>query len=176
MRFMPYNETGKISKKNGSKYWTLNRMVDRFYCSRFNRDNLHGLAEGEDIDNSRSHRLFNKADIKELLHLFFDFMEWVIPEENLSKIYLTDNMMLNRSSKLPTVRRSNIVDQIKTKGLRPIGELYVTNGRYIWTLEMTGSLWERHREVQAKDPEFIAKREELQKSVEERNRNERKDS
>lgn len=173
---MPYNETGKISKKNGSKYWTLNRMVDRFYYSRFNRDNLHDPAEGEDIDNSRTHRLFNKTDIKELLHLFFDYMEWVIPEENVSKIYFTENMMLNRSSRLPTIRRSNIVDQIKTKGQRKIGELYVTNGRYVWTMEMTGSLWERHRDVQAKDPEFIAKREELQKIVEERNRNEGKES
>lgn len=171
---MPYSEDGKISKKNGSKYWTLNRLVDRFYYSRFNRDNLHDPAEGEDINNSRSHRLFNKTDIKELLHLFFDYMEWAIPEENLSRIYLTDNMMLERTSRLPTVRRANIVDEIKTKGEKKSGELYVTYGRYIWTVEMTGDLWERQREVQAKDPEFIAKREELQKSVEERNRNEGK--
>lgn len=172
VRFVPLSENGYQNKKNGSQYWYLNRMIDRFYCSRFNRDNLHGLAEGEDIDNSRSHRLYNKADIKELVHKFFDFMEWVIPEENLGKIYLSDNMTLVREPKLPMIRRANIVDVIKTKGLRKEREQYVTNGRYIWTLEVTGPMWDKLRELQEKDPEFIARREELQKKVEERNRDE----
>lgn len=164
----------KTNKNNGSRYFTLNSLVDRFYTSRFNRDNKHGLSEGEDIDNSKIHRIYNKGDVKDLLHSFFDFFEWVINAENISKVYLTRNLLLERESKMPTVRRANIVDELRSPNRAKAGELYVTRGKYIWTLWLSGDAYEKMRELQHKDPEYMAKYAELQKSVDERNANDKK--
>ena len=153
---------------NGAKKWTLNSLVDRFYTSRFNRDNLHDPAEGEDIDNSRLYRLYNKSDVKELMHIFFEYFEWVVSEENLCKVYLTKNMSFIRETRLPTVKRANIVDEIRSPNRAKAGELYVTRGKYLWTIYFSGEPHEKQRELQFSDPEFIAKYEELQKKVDER--------
>ena len=166
------NSAPYINKKNNSQYWYLPRLVDRFYYSHFNRDPLCGLEEGEEYDDSRQHRLYNKSDVKEVLELFFKFLEWIIPEENLGKLYLSDCISLERVSKLPTVRRATIVDVIKTKGKAKDRELYVTHGRYTWKMNVTGDMYERQKKLRDTDPEFIAKKEELQKSVDERNKNE----
>lgn len=163
----------KLDKKNGSTFWTLKELVGRFYKSRFNRDNMHDPKENENIDNSMYYRLYTKGDILEIVQNFAQFLEWVIIEENIGRIYLTDNIKIKRESKMPNIRRANIIDQIKTKGRATIGEQYVTHGRYDWVLEITGDPWYQLRQIQEKDPEFIAKREELQKVVEERNRNEK---
>ena len=163
----------KQNKKNGSQYWTLNSLVDRFYTSRFNRDNMHDPAEGEDIDNSRMYRIYNKSSIKELLHTFFDFFEWVINEENLGRIYLSENMTLMRESKMPQIRRANIVDVLRSPDRAKEGELYVTRGKYIWTLFLSGNAFSRMRELQFRDPEFKEKYDELEIEAAERNKMEK---
>lgn len=165
MKFVP-----KSNKKNGSQYWTLNALVDRFYTSRFNRDNMHDPAVGEDIDNSRLYRIYNKRDVKELLHIFFDFFEWVINEENLGKIYLTDNLTLVRESKMPTIRRANIVDVLRSPDRAKEGELYVSRGKYLWTLFFSGEAFSRMRDLQFQDPEFKERYDSLEKEANERNR------
>ena len=160
-------------KKNGSYFWTLKELVRRFYKSRFNRDNYNDPKENENIDDSIYYRLYAKSDLLEIIENFMDFLEWVIVEENISRVYLTRNMKLVRESKMPLIRRANIIDQIKTKGRATAGEQYVTHGRYDWVVETSGELWHKLKEIQEKDPEFIAKREELEKVVEERNKNEK---
>ena len=169
---MPSNKKPSINKKNGSQYWFLNRLIDRFYTSRFNRDSLCGLEEGEDIDNSRKNRLYNKSDVKEVLELFFKYLEWVIPEENIGKIYLSDCIEIERCPSLPRIKKANIVDVIMSNNRAKEGELYITYGKYNWRLNVTGEMFDRLREVQEKDPEFIERREELQKALDERNKNE----
>lgn len=166
----------KTNKKNGSQYWTLNNLVDKFYTSKFNRDNMHDPAPGEDINDSRLYRIYNKSDVKDLIHLLADYFEWAIGEENVSKLYITDNITLERETRLPTVRRANIVDELRSPervktGEIKAGKLYVTRGKYAWVMNLTGGTFQKMRELQYKDPEFIEKYEELQKSVDERNKN-----
>ena len=162
---MPYK-----SKKNGSEYWTINALVDRFYTSRFNRDNLHDPSPGEDIKNSRSHRLYNKSDIHDIAHLFSEFIEWVLPEENISKLYLSDNLTLVRKTRYPKIKRANSVDASRLNGKVQIGELYVTRGKYYWVVETGSDFTQIMYDLKNKDPEVAAKYAELEKEVEERNR------
>lgn len=160
----------KTNKNNGSKYWTLGELADRFYTSRFNHDEMHDWGEDEDIDNSRQHRLYNKGDTKNLIKKFAAYFEWVLCEENLSRIYITDNITLIRESKLPKVRRANRTDVIRRKGDVKAGEYYVTQGKYSWLMWTKGELMDRMREVQAKDPEFIERVEIKKIEAEERNK------
>lgn len=164
------------NEANGSHYWNLNQLAHRFYYSRFNRDNMHDPKEGEDINNSRMYRLYNKSDIKELLHSFAEFLEWVIPEENLGKIYLTDNMVLVRRTQYPYIKRANDVIAAATQrgGREPMisGRSYIFSGKYVWNLDMSGELAEKMEEVMSKDPQFMAFKEKLQKELEERNKKE----
>ena len=159
-------------KKNGSYFWTLKELIRRFYKSRFNRDNYNDPKENENIDDSIYYRLYAKSDLLEIIENFMDFLEWAIVEENISRVYLTKNIKLVRVSKMPLIRRANIIDEIKTKGRAKAGKQYVTHGRYDWVLEISGEPWYQLKKIQEKDPEFIAKREELEKVVEERNKNE----
>ena len=158
----------QINKKNNSQYWTLNTLVDRFYTSRFNRDNMHCLNAGEDIDNSRAYRVYNKGDVKELIQLFTDYLAWVINAENVSKIRLSEDIALIRETKTPKLKRANIVDEIITNGRVKAGQLYVTNGKYAWTMFLSGDTYEKMTELTTKDPELARLREEAQKRLEER--------
>lgn len=171
VRFMPA-KAPYVNKKNGAAHWSLARLVDRFYYSRFNRDNLCGLSEGEDIDNSRQHRLYNKADLEEVFKLFFEYLEWAIIEENLGKIRLTNNMDITRTSSKPKLKRANIVDQIKTKDRVKDREYYVTPGKYKYELNLNGEAWERIKALREKDPELTEIKKNLQKEADERNKNE----
>lgn len=158
------------NKENGSQYWTLNYLGHRFYYSKFNRDNLHDLKEGEDINYSRMYRLYNKTDIKELLHHLADYLEWALVEENLGKIYITDNIELVRKPVLPYVRRANQIEEIVTKGGRKAGICYLNSGKYTYQLTVAGDLEEKLADLAEKDPQFIKKKEELQSVLEERNK------
>lgn len=168
---MPNKVKGTINKKNGSMYVTRNHLVDMFYVSRFNRDNLHDLVEGEDIDNSRHYRLYNKSDVKELMSLFFSFFEWVINAKNLSKIYLTDDITLIRESTLPRVKYATMVDEQHMPDECRAGEYYITRGRYIWRLWIEGETFQKMKELYSVDPEFIKLREDLIPEMEEKNKN-----
>lgn len=163
---------GKFSKKNGSRYVTLSQLVDMFYVSRFNRDNLHGLDEGEDIDNSRKHRVYNKSDVKELMIVFMEFFEWVVNEKNLGKIYLSDNVTLVRESTPPRIKYATKMDELcKPEGGCKAGEYYVTCGRYVWQMWLEGDAFKKMKELWMKDPEFTDIREKLIPEMEEKNKN-----
>ena len=173
MRFVAKeNKTeGKFSKKNGSRFITLSQLVDMFYVSRFNRDNLHDLVEGEDIDNSRKYRIFNKADVKELMEVFCDFFEWVINAKNIGKIYITKDISLVRESTLPRLKYATGMDEVYLPNECKAGEYYITHGRYMWRLWIEGDTFQKMKELWMKDPEFLKTREELTPEMEERNKN-----
>lgn len=168
---MPNKPEGKTSKKNGSKYITLSKLVDMFYVSHFNRDNLHDLLDGEEYDNSRKYRLYNKVDVKELVDLFLEFFEWAINAKNISKIYLTRDITLIRESTLPRIKYATEMDVACTPDDCKVGEYYITRGKYMWRLWIEGDTFQKMKELWQKDPEFINKREELTPELEEKNKN-----
>lgn len=155
---------------------TMGKLVDMYFVSRFNRDNLHDPAEGEDIDNSRLHRIYNKKDIKELMSSFCEFFEWVINEKDISKIYISKNMSLIRESSPPRLKYATKFDEICTNNQCKAGEYYITNGRYNWKLWVEGETFEKMKNLWMRDPEFIRMREELVPEMEEKNKNARKDN
>lgn len=160
------------SKKNGSKYLSLSQIVDGFYPSRFNRDNLCDPDKGEDIDNSIKHRLYNKKDVKELMGLLAQYFEWAINTKNISRVYLTDNIMLIRDSKLPRIKYATDID-VKCLGedkCKP-GEYYITDGNYAWSMWLTGDAYKAMQALRDSDPEFIQVKKELQPLLEEKNKN-----
>lgn len=159
------------NKRNGSKEWTIGQLVDRFYTSRFNRDNLFDPKPGEDIENSIKHRLYNKSDVKELMKVFAEFFIWAINAENIGKIYLSKEVVLVRESKLPRLKKANNIDaQYLGDKVEP-GKYYITDGRYAWLLWLTGDTFKKMQELRALDPEFIAAKEQLLPEMEERNKN-----
>lgn len=163
---------GRRNKKNGSRYVTLSQLVDMFYVSRFNRDNLHGLDEGEDIDNSRKHRIYNKSDVKELMEIFFEFFEWAVNEKNIGKIYMTKNISFIRNSIMPRLKYATKMDEICLYGGGcKAGEYYITNGRYTWQMYVEGDMYQKMKELWEKDPEFVQKKKELIPELEEKNKN-----
>lgn len=168
---MPRTAEGKRNPNSGARYVTLNQLVDMFYVSRFNRDNMHDLAEGENIDDSHKYRLYAKKDLKELIPLFVDFFQWVINEKNLGRIYLTDDIKLIRESTMPRLKYATGFDEQYDPTQCKAGEWYVTNGRYVWRLWIEGDTFKKMKELWMKDPEFIKKRAELRPEMEERNRN-----
>lgn len=161
----------KINKKDGSCYVTLHQLAVLFYRSRFNRDNLCDLEEGEDIDDSGLHRIFLKRDIEELFDKFGDFFEWAINAKNMSRIVLTPNVKLIREKKLPRLKLANMFDQVRLPGVAENGKYYITKAKYNWILELTGDAQDKMIEVKEKDPEVIAMRESLLPEMEEKNRN-----
>lgn len=158
------------NKKNGSIMLSLNQLVDLFYVSRFNRDNLHSLEDGEDIDDSRKHRIYNKSSVKELMALFVDFFEWVINAKNISKVRITNDITLIRESTLPKIRRANAFEEKAIKNGSKAGEYYITHGKYIWRLWIDGETYKKMSELRINDPEFIAEIEKLTPVMEEKNK------
>lgn len=150
---------------------TVNMLVDMFYTSRFNRDNKHDPAEGEDINNSRKYRLYNKKDVKELLALFCEFFQEALVEENLGKVYITDDLTLVRDATMPRPKYATTFDENYNPELCKAGEWYVTTGRYNWKLYVDGDTFKKLRQLWLKDPVLIEKREELKPVVEEKNKN-----
>ena len=150
-------------------YWSLKNLVHRFYTSRFNREPDCDLAEGEDIDNSRKFRMYNKGEVLELLELFCDFFQWVIVEENISKVYLSKDIYLIRESILPRVKRATQVDCICVGGDLNIGDYYVTHGKYTWKMWIGGDVYKRLKELASKDPQMIELRKEFDVIAEEKN-------
>ena len=142
---MPKGE-GYITK-SGSRSITINKLVDMFYTSKFNRDNLHDPAEGEDINNSRKYRLYNKKDVKELMSLFCEFFQYALIEENLAKIYITKDITLVRDTTMPRLKYANGFDEQYNPELCKAGEWYVTNGRYNWKLWIEGDTFKALREI-----------------------------
>lgn len=171
MRSVSKQNKGWTNAKNGSIYITLNQLVDMFYVSRFNRDNMHDVAEGEDIDNSRQHRVYNKSDVKELLSLFSEFFCWAINEKNISKIRVCDKLSMVRESSLPKLKYATAFDELCSPGQCKAGEYYITNGRYSWTLWFDGDTFQKMKDLWMNDPEFLAKKEELKPQMEEKNKN-----
>lgn len=162
---------GKTTKKNGSIYITLNKLVDMFYVSRFNRDNLHDPAEGEDIDNSYKYRIYNKKDVKEMLAIFAEFFGWAINEKNISKLYITKDITLYRESVPPKIKYATKMDEVFKHGEVKAGDYYLTPGKYMWRLWIEGDTLDRMRELQESDSEFIRIKEELTPEMEEKNKN-----
>ena len=173
---MPRKAEARVNQKNGSKYFTLNRLVDRFFKSRFNRDNLHDAAEGEDVNNSKLYRLYNKQDLLDISQLFAEFFEWVLNEENISRLYISNDLTLIRESTLPRVKYATPVDEMQLPGECKAGEYYITRGRYIWRMWVEGETFEKMKELSRRDPEFIKIREELIPEMEEKNKNVRERS
>lgn len=172
MRFVATKkEVGRVNKKNDSLRVTIPQLVDMFYRSRFNRDPLHGVATGEDIDNSTRHRIYNKKDINELMKLFAEFFEWVINAKNISKIYCTQNMHLDREPKYPMVKYATGLDERYTNNECTAGEYYITNGRYNWRLWLTGEPFEEMKKLWLNDPEFQQMKIDLIPLLEEKNKN-----
>lgn len=168
---------GKVTRKNGSQYITLNKLVDMFYTSRFNRDNMHDVAEGEDIDNSIKHRIYNKKDVKEMLAIFAEFFEWAINSKNISKLYITKNITLYRESVPPKIKYATKMDEVFKHGEVKAGDYYITPGKYLWRLWVEGEALDEMRKLQDTDSEFIRIKEELTPEMEEKNKNVRaKDS
>ena len=89
------------NEKDGSLYLSVKQLASLFFRSRFNRDNLNDLMKDEDIDDSSHSRIYNKKDIEELSALYAEFFEWVINAKNVSRIYITPNVVLKRTKKLP---------------------------------------------------------------------------
>lgn len=162
-----------VNTNNGSNYFTLKELISKFYKSKFNRDNCHDLGKNEDINNSARYRLYAKSDIAEIIQNFAEYIEWAIVEENIGRVCFTKDIRLARKSKLPVIKTANKLGQRLTNGRSSAGEQFVTHGKYIWRLEITGELRKRLKEVENNDPEIKARREELQKEVEERNKNEK---
>lgn len=167
---MANKPAGKVCKKNGSVYITLNTLIDMFYVSRFNRDPMHDPGEGEDIDNSYKHRIYNKGDLKELMVLFMSFFEKAINDRNIGKIYLTKDITLIRESSLPRIKYANTMDEMYQPNCKA-GEYYITQGRYVWHMWLEGETFEKMREISSNDPEFVKKRQELIPVLEEKNKN-----
>ena len=142
-----------------------------FYTSRFNRDNLHDPAEGEDIDNSYKYRIYNKSDIKELMTHFLPFFEWAINAKNLSRIYLTDDITLIREATPPRIKYATTMDEKYAPGQCKAGEYYITNGRYSWKMWVEGETFERMRDLWMEDPEYTEIRDKLIPEMEEKNKN-----
>lgn len=159
-------------RKDGSKSLTLKQLVGIFYTSRFNRDNFHDPAPGEDINHSIKYRMYNKSDVLELMRIFVDFLEDAFISENISKIMLSKELVLRRETRMPRIKRANQCDITNRKsddGLK-VGELYVTRGKYIWYLDFDGELLEKSRKIRDADPEIIKKKKELLKEIDERNK------
>lgn len=158
-----------INKKNGSRYVSIKQLVDIFYTSRFNRDQYHGLAEGEDIDNSRLYRLYNKSDLLELMELLAQFFEWAIIEKNIGKIYITKDLCLIRESSKPRLKKANFIDVQRLGDKVEDGKYYITSGKYKYSLFFTDEAFERLKKLQENDIEFIQTIEELKPLLEEKN-------
>ena len=162
-----------IVRKEGQYYLTLGQFVDFFYTSRFNRDNLHGLAEGEDIDNSIKHRIYNKKDVKELLEVIGEFLEWLIIEKNVARIRISKDITIMRETTLPRIKYATGLDERYTSNECKEGEYYITNGRYNWTLRIEGETFEKMRDKWKNDPNLVKIKEDLVPELEEKNRNAR---
>lgn len=161
---MPY-----INKDNGSEYWTLYKMVKRFYTSRFNRDPYREPIEGEDIDNSTRYRVYGMTAVRELLEIFIQYFQWVIIEENVSKVYLSDDLVLIRESILPRVKPATQVDVFCASGEVKDGDYYVTPGKYTWKMWVQGDTFKGLKELSLKDPQMERLRKELAPIAEEKN-------
>ena len=171
MRFVKNLSRREIKQQNGSKYVTLRQLVKKFYVSRFNRDNMHDPAEGEDINNSRKYRIYNMCDVQELLETFISYCEWAVNEENISRINLSTNLILIRESVDPKLKYVTALDSMYTRKDCEKGQYYITDGRYDWTLCVKGEPLTKMKELWMKDPTFIKKKEELKPIMEERNKN-----
>ena len=171
VRFVPRPSYGNRSQKNGSLFLTTKQLTNMFYKSRFNRDNLHDLVPGEDIDDSYHYRIYNKTDLIELMALFCEFFEWAINAKNISKVYVTKDLTLERETVLPRVKYATPVDEQHTHGECKAGEYYVTPGRYMWKLWVDGDTFQKMKALQKKDPEILKIREQLIPEMEEKNRN-----
>ena len=159
--------------------WTLNKFINGFYRSRYNRDNMHDLAEGEDENDSKMYRIYNKGDLKDVAEAFLQYLEWLIIDSGIgvNRIYLATGISLRRETRLPHINRANEVDIMKRKGDDgvKVGDYYITKGKYTWYLDITGEPFKRMKESQKYDPAFIAKVAELQPIVDERNANANKE-
>ena len=162
-----------VHNKSGASKVTINWLVDRFYTSRFNRDNMNSLSPGEDINNSRKHRLYNKKDIKDVISLFAEFFAWVITEENICNVSIVSGLNLIRDSQIPRIRKATKVDKrmMNTVGedVTP-GKYYVTRGRYSWRMWLSGDMYKNMMRLWEKDSERIEAIERLVPEMEEKNR------
>lgn len=161
----------EIKQQNGSKYVTLKQLVKKFYVSRFNRDNMHDPAEGEDINNSRKFRIYNLSDVRDLMEIFIDYCEWAINEENISRINLSENLILIREATEPKLRYATSLDAKYIHKNCKEGQYYITDGRYDWILYVKGEPFAKMKEMWMKDPVFLQRKEELKPIMEEKNKN-----
>ena len=170
-------ETGKKkksqqlhNKKTGALYVTMRQLAGMFYVSRFNRDNMHDLEEGEDIDNSRKHRIYNKGELEELMVVFGEFFEWAINKKNLQKVYISKGLTLERTSVFPRIKYASGFDA-KINPDCVAGEYYITKGKYHWDLWLDKELYQEMQQLWLNDPAYLEKRQELIPELEEKNRN-----
>ena len=168
---MPASDIVGKKKKNGSVTITGKQLAYMFYRSKFNRDNLCGTEDGEDINDSCKHRLYANNDLKEIMNLFFDFLTWALTSKNISRVNFTNGMSLIREETEPRVKYITRYEQNVIKNGRKAGEYYITNGRYEWKLWFGGQSFEDLKNLWMNDPCFIKKREELAPILEEKNKN-----
>lgn len=160
----------KVRKFKGAykhKRLSFNQFVDKFYRSKFNRDDREDLREGEDINNSSKYRLYSKDDVIELLTMLEKYLEWFLVNEDYDYIYLSKNLVLYRDLDFPRIKKANIYDvNICAKDDVKEGDFYVTHGRYNWMFltanEIKKSLFDAverdvRRNIVANDLEIVAK-------------------
>ena len=155
--------------RGGYKHYTLKQIVRRFYYSRFNRDPYEPAVNGEDIDNSRKFRLYNKQDIEEVIKLFVDFLEWALAEDNIEDINLSTNLSLYRDVELPKIKFANEMDRRIKKNIPDGDNYYITSGRYIYRLRYTNEVKDRLHEKWLADPRYLNKVLELEPLCKQKN-------
>ena len=141
-----------------------------FYRSKFNRDNLCGPEEGEDIDNSCRHRLYRKEDLTEIVTQFFDFLVWALTTQDIGRVSFTDNMDLFRDDTEPRVKYATKFDEKAIKNGSKAGEYYITPGRFEWKIWFKGQAFDDLKNLWLNNKAYQAKREELKPLLEEKNK------
>lgn len=171
VRFVPASKILGYKRKNGSINISGKQLAYMFYRSKFNRDNLCGTEDGEDINDSCKHRLYTNEDLKEIMILFFDFLAWALTTKNLGRINITNDMSLIRMDTEPRVKYATTFDENVVKNGSKAGEYYITPGRYEWKIWFKDQAFEDLKNLWMNDPYFVKKREDLIPEMEEKNRN-----
>lgn len=162
--------TREEMEQNGYKQYTFKQIIQKFCYSRFNRDPYVPTAPGEDINNSRRYRLYNKADVMELFSLFVEFLEDLLKTESVEDISISSNLTLYREVELPKIKSVSSMDR-KLKPDIPEGDTYyITCGRYEYKLRYSGEVKEKLYEKWEEDPRRKKRVEELLPELEQKNK------
>ena len=164
----------KVRKFKGAykhKRLSLNQFIEKFYRSKFNRDDREELCEGEDINNSSKYRIFARADVVELVSMLEEYLEWFLVNENYDYIYLSSNLVLYRDLDFPRIKKANIYDVniCAQEGVKE-GDFYVTHGKYNWMLLPANEIKTSLFKAVEKDVRRNIVADDLRKVAEERNK------